>query len=83
AFIRPANAASLEIECLSVIAIAGPAGSIARAKAIRACERRRSASPESRRFKSKLVLCASAPNRLERPLVNFELLALPALPYAH
>ncbi len=66
ALIRPASAASMEIECLSVIAIASPAGSLpgCRARPIRSGERRRSGSPESRQFKANPLLFASAPGPL-------------------
>jgi hypothetical protein len=46
-------------------------------------ERRRSASPESRRFKANPLLFASAPDPLERFRVNFELLASPGRPLTH
>ena len=55
-----------KLSCLSVIAIASPAGSLpgCRARPIRSGERRRSGSPESRRFKANPLLFASAPGPL-------------------
>jgi hypothetical protein len=83
AFMRPASVASPEIECLSVMAIASPAGSIPEVRRARSSERQRSASPESRRFKAYSLLFASAPDRLERFWVNFELHASLVRPLTH
>ncbi len=54
ALMRPASVASSEIEGLPVMVIAPPAGCApgCGARPVRACEQRRSAAPESRRFKA-------------------------------
>lgn len=85
ALMRPASAAGLEIECLSVMPIARPAGSIPGCRAWSVAHVSGGGLLRQKAGDSRLIPCFSQapPDRLGRFRVNFELLALPVRPLTH